>query len=616
MKIGLIGNPNVGKSLIFNQLTGLGVEVSNYPGTTVGLEKGHVCYQREKFEICDLPGIYSLDGDSDEEKLVNGMLERHELDLVIAILDAVHLERNLYLFLQVAEYNLPLLVVLNMVDEAEKFGISVDSTELSKILGCPVIMTAAIHGRGTGRILPSALSSACPATVTVAYDHHIEAAVRSIMGNFPVSRPAAILSLEGIGADQEILDSSAAIANEIENRHKMSPRQIISANRHHFAEQVADRVITVRQKKPGFDLDQLLTKGIPGIPIMAAILIGILLVVFTIGSWLEGIIVALFTTYLVEPLLTLGLPPLLQQVSISVLLGLQAGIGIAFPFIFTFYIFISVLEDSGYLTRAAFLADQAMHRVGLHGQAIIPMILGFGCTVPAVMSLRLLASRRERFIASFLVTMIPCSARTVIIAGVVATFVGIWWALSIYLIVFILVVLTGLFLSRITPGERFGMIMEMAPLRAPQAANVVKKSWRKISEFLTIAMPLLIISSIILGLLQYFGIITAFQNFIAPFSTMVLGLPAYATTALMFGILRKEMALGALVVLAGTPALNTVMTQVQLYTWAIISVLFVPCISTIAVLYRQVGLKTVVLITTYTVVLGIAIGACINLAFP
>ncbi len=616
MKIGLIGNPNVGKSLIFNQLTGLGVEVSNYPGTTVGLEKGHVCYQREKFEICDLPGIYSLDGDSDEEKLVNGMLERHELDLVIAILDAVHLERNLYLFLQVAEYGLPLLVVLNMADEAEKFGISVDSTELSKILGCPVIMTAAIHGRGTGQILPSALSSACPATVAVAYDHHIEAAVTSIMGNFPVSRPVAILSLEGIGADQEMLDSYAAIAGEIEIRHKMSPSQIISANRHHFAEQLADRVITTRQKKPAFDLDRLLTKSIPGIPIMAAILIGILIVVFTIGSWLERIIVAFFTTYLVAPLLSLSLPPLLQQVSISVLLGLQAGIGIAFPFIFTFYIFISILEDSGYLTRAAFLADQAMHRIGMHGQAIIPLILGFGCTVPAVMSIRLLASRRERFIASFLVTMIPCSARTVIIAGVVATFVGIWWALSIYLIVFILVVLTGLFLSRITPGERFGMIMEMAPLRAPQAGNVVKKSWRKISEFLIIAMPLLILSSVILGLLQYYGIITAFTNFIAPFSTMVLGLPAYATTALMFGILRKEMALGALVVLAGTPALNTVMTQVQLYTWAIISVLFVPCISTIAVLYRQMGLKTVVLVTTYTLILGLAIGAGIHLAFP
>ena len=157
MKIGLIGNPNVGKSLIFNQLTGLGVEVSNYPGTTVGLERGRVCFQREQFEICDFPGIYSLDGDSDEEKLVNGMLERQELDLIITILDAAHLERNLYLFLQVAEYGLPLLVVLNMVDEAEKSGISVDSSELSKILGCPVVMTTAIHGRGIGGILPAAI---------------------------------------------------------------------------------------------------------------------------------------------------------------------------------------------------------------------------------------------------------------------------------------------------------------------------------------------------------------------------------------------------------------------------------------------------------------------------
>lgn len=615
MKIGLIGNPNVGKSLIFNQLTGLGVEVSNYPGTTVGLEKGQVCYQHEKFEVCDLPGIYSIEGDSDEEKLVSGILNRRELDLVVAILDAVHLERNLYLFLQVAEYGLPILVVLNMADEAEKNGISVNSPELSKILGCPVIMTAAIHGRGTGSILPAAISSACPATVSVAYDHHIEAAVRSIMDNFPVSRPGALLSLEGVGTDQEMLDSAAAIASEIENRHKMSPRQIISANRHHSAQKIADRVITTRQKKTGLDLDRILTKGIPGIPVMAAILIGILLVVFTVGSYLEGIIVSFFTTYLVAPLLSLGLPPLLEQVLISMLLGIQAGLGIAFPFIFTFYIFISVLEDSGYLTRAAFLADQAMHRVGLHGQAIIPLILGFGCTVPAVMSLRLLASRRERFIASFLVTMIPCSARTVIIAGVVAAFVSIWWALSIYLVVFILVIITGLLLSRITPGEQFGMIMEMAPLRAPVGWNVLKKSWRKISEFLVIAMPLLIVSSIILGLLQYYGIITAFQNFIEPFSTLVLGLPAFASTALIFGILRKEMALGALVVLGGTPALNTVMTQVQLYSWAVISVLFVPCISTMAVLYRQLGLRAVILVTTYTVILGISIGACINVIF-
>jgi ferrous iron transport protein B len=203
----------------------------------------------------------------------------------------------------------------------------------------------------------------------------------------------------------------------------------------------------------------------------------------------------------------------------------------------------------------------------------------------------------------------------VVIAGVVATFVGLWPALSIYVIIFFLVFLTGVVLSRITPGERFGMIMEMAPLRVPEFRNVVKKAWRKIKEFLVIAMPLLIVSSIILGFLQYTGAIAAFQDIIAPFSTMVLGLPAYATTALIFGILRKEMALGTLVVLAGTPALNTVMTSVQLYTFAIISALFIPCISTIAVLYRQMGVKTVVLVSTFTLLLGIGVGALINLFF-
>jgi ferrous iron transport protein B len=211
--------------------------------------------------------------------------------------------------------------------------------------------------------------------------------------------------------------------------------------------------------------------------------------------------------------------------------------------------------------------------------------------------------------------MVPCSARTVVIAGVVATFVGLPAAFSIYLVVFCMIFITGVFLSRITPGERFGMIMEMAPLRSPIPSNVLKKSWRKIREFLVIALPLLIVSSVILGILQYAGVIAALQDAIAPFSTIVLGLPAYATTALIFGILRKEMALGTLVVLSGTPALNSVMSSVQLYTFAIVNTLFVPCISTIAVLYKQIGLKTVVLVTIFTVLLGILVGALIHLAF-
>jgi ferrous iron transport protein B len=209
--------------------------------------------------------------------------------------------------------------------------------------------------------------------------------------------------------------------------------------------------------------------------------------------------------------------------------------------------------------------------------------------------------------------MIPCSARTVVIAGIVAAFVGIAWAFSIYLLVFILLILTAIILSRITPGERFGMIVEMAVLRRPQARLVLAKSWLRIKEFLFIAMPLLIITSIGLGLFQYYGLIDAFQKLAAPVTETLLGLPAYASTALLFGIFRKELAFETLAVLAGTANLGSVMTTVQLYTFAIVSVLFVPCVSTIAVLYRQLGAKIAILTSVYTVFLGLLIGAIINI---
>jgi len=295
-----------------------------------------------------------------------------------------------------------------------------------------------------------------------------------------------------------------------------------------------------------------------------------------------------------------------------VLLAFQAGFGIAFPFIFTFYVFISVLEDTGYLTRAAFLADSVMHRLGMHGQAIIPLILGFGCNVPAIMSIRLLRTRRERVIASFLVSMIPCSARTVIIAGIVAVFVGIGAALSIYLIIFVLVILTGLVLCRVTPGERYGMILELPPLRVPRLDNVIAKSWYKIREFLFIAMPLLVAASILLGLLQYIGFFSYFAGVVAPFSETVLGLPGYAMNALLFGVLRKEMALESLVILAGTADLASVMTVGQIFIFAVVSVLFIPCISTIGVLAKVVGARITLIVSLYTLILGFCIGALIN----
>jgi ferrous iron transport protein B len=608
MRFALVGNPSVGKSLIFNQLTGLGVEVSNYPGTTVELQRGNTCFQREMIELVDLPGVYSLDGESDEEVLVRRFLEQQDTDAVIAVVNVTRLERNLYLLLQVAEYGLPMVVVLNMADEAAKQGIEIDPGPIRDLLGVEVILTAASQGKNIDRIIPAALAATRPSKVEVPYDHHIEAAVRSLGKISSADRKESIRALQGFGDNPDLLEAARTIADEIESRHRMTVTQIIAANRHNFAHQIAG--LTVREKALHHetDPDSILTRIFPGIPILLGILVGMLLVVFIVGSFLEEVIVGLFNVFAIQPFLALGLPPLAEALGTSVLLALQAGLGIAFPYVFLFYVIISVLEDSGYMTRAAFLADNAMHRVGMHGGAVIPLTLAFGCNVPAIMSVRLLHSRRERIIASFLVTMVPCSARTVIIAGIVAGFVGIGAAFSVYAIVFALILVTGLVLSRVTPGEQFGMIMEMVPLRRPDARLVMKKAWSRLSEFLFIAMPLLLAGSVVLGLLEFFGFMAIFEQLVEPYTMALLGLPGYSATALVFGILRKEMAFETLAILAGTADLGAVLSSLQLYIFAVVTVLFVPCLATITVLLREVGSRITLAVTLYTVALGLLIG--------
>ncbi len=613
MKIALIGNPGAGKSLIFNQLTGLGVEVNKYPGSAIGLECGNVCYKNEKIELVDLPGIYSLDGDSEEEVLVRRFLEKDGADSLIVVLDATKLERNLYLLTQIAEYALPMVVVVNMIDVAESQGLFIDTARLATIFGTEVLPTAAVLGKNIDRILPLALSSSQSPILRVPYDHHIEAALRSLEKTMGTPRRKNLLALQGTGDDAALRDSAASIATEIEQRHQMSVGQIIATNRHNFARSVAAEVVKQSPEKKRFDLDSILTRAFPGIPILFLILFSLLLSVFVIGSWMESWIVGGFTEFILPPFAALGLHPLAERIGYSVLVAMEAGLGIAFPFVFTFYLGLSFLEDTGYMTRAAFLADRSMHRLGLHGEAIIPMVIGFGCAVPAVMSLRILKTRREQTIAAFLITLVPCSARTVVVAGIVAAFVGIIWAFSIYLIVFILIIITAIVMSRLTPGEQFGMIVEMPSLRKPRIQLVIRKSWLRIKEFLFIAMPLLIVTSVFLGLFQYFGVIDIFQSLVAPITVSLLGLPEYASTALLFGIFRKELAFETLAVLSGTADLGSVMTAVQLYTFAIVSILFVPCISTVAVLYKQLGAKIAILTSAYSLFLGMLIGVLINI---
>ncbi len=613
MKIGIIGNPNVGKSLLFSSLSGVGVEVSNYPGTTVGLLSGTICYRKNQLELLDLPGIYTLDGPGDEECLVRNVIQKKDINALLVIIDAVHLERNLYLLLQIAEYDIPLVIILNMMDEATNQGIRINTEYLSKQIGSPVIETIATEGKNIDKIIPVTLTEAKPATITTLYDRHIEAGIRSLSKVYGIHKTEALLALEEIETNDELRDAADTIIQEIENEHRMSVHQIIAANRHHAAKNLANSVIEQTEVRERAGFDRFLTRIFPGIPILILIITGMLFSVFILGTWMEEQIVILFDNFFIDPLLISDLDPFLKELLFSVLIAIEAGIGIAFPFVLTFYLLMSYIEDTGYMTRAAFLADRTMHHFGLHGQAIIPMVLGFGCNVPAIMGIRNLTSKRERIIASFLITMVPCSARTVIIAGIVATFIGIAYAFSIYAIILVLLIITGYVFSRIIPGQQLGMVLEMPPLRRPSLYHVIMRSWIHIREFLFIAMPLLIVSSVVLGILQYYGVIEIFQNLFAPIIETFLGLPGFVSTALLFGILRKEMAFETLVVLAGTADLTTVMTKIQLYTFAVVSTLFVPCISTIAVLGHEIGWRYALLISVYTIILGLGIGTLVHI---
>ena len=612
MKIGLIGNPNVGKSLIFSHLTGIGVEISNYPGTTVDIRSGTSCINRQAAQITDLPGIYSLDGDTDEERLVSELVLSKAFDVYVLVLDAAHLERNLYLLIQVLEHEVPVLVVLNMADEAEKKGIQIDIEKLSGITGVQVLLTSATLGRNMTEIIPLAMEQARKGTYQVAYDRHIEGAIRTLHRLSGASRIEALSALQGNNPDVTLSETAVTIADEIEEEHRMPVSRILAGNRHHAASTISAEVVSTAPVQEQQGPDTWLMKPFPGIPIMGIVLISMLMIVFFVGSFFEEIIVSTFDSWFLLPLEELSLHPLLYEILFSLIIAIQAGLGIAFPFVFTFYILISIVEDTGYMSRIAFLADRMMHRFGLHGQAIIPMVLGFGCNVPAIMAIRQIGTRREKQIAAFLITMVPCSARTVIIAGMVAVFVGIYAAFSIYLIILALILITGLALSKLVPGIQLGMVLEVPPLRIPDPVLVLKRAWIHISEFLIIAMPLLIVSSIILGLFGYYGVLTAIESATAPVMEGVLGLPPFASTALLFGILRKEMAFETLVVLAGTATLTDAMTKLQIYIFALVSTLFIPCISTIAVLYREQGLRTAALISVYTVILGLGAGAALH----
>ncbi|HUU63589.1 MAG TPA: ferrous iron transporter B [Dehalococcoidia bacterium] len=542
-RILLIGNPNVGKSVFFSRITGVKVIASNYPGTTVGFTKGSMKLGEEEVEVIDVPGTYTLEPTSKAEEVASQMLQ--DGDLVINVADATNLERNLYLTQELLERQIPVIVALNIWDDTKHKGISIDVAKLEERLGVPVLPTVAVTGQGIKELvdrIPEAISPALP---------------------------------------QRTHDERwAAVGDIIEHV------QTITHHHHTWLERLQDASVKPRT----------------GLPIAAFTLVASFFVIRFIGEGLIG--------YVMEPLFDKLWAPLMMKLSgllgsgfwhdmligklfdgeidffqsMGVLTtGLFIPLGAVLPYILAFYLILGLLEDVGYLPRLAVLLDNLMHRVGLHGYAIIPTMLGLGCAVPAILSTRILESKRERFIAATLISIaLPCAASQAMIIGLVGA-EGWQYVAMIYGTLFLVWLILGLIINRVARGFSPELLIEIPPYRRPSWRAVFTKLWMRVYGFLREALPIILIAIFAIGILYNLGVFDAIANFAAPVVSGLFGLPEDSVVAIVVGFLRKDVAIGLLAPLS--------LSATQLVVGCVVLTMFLPCIAAFVVLARELGVK-------------------------
>ena len=634
----VVGNPNVGKSSLFNCLTGACVETANYAGMTVEVASRPVLWDGRAVEVRDLPGAYAFGSGGvagDDQRLAWRHLLTDRPDVVVAVIDATNLARNLYFVLQLIDLGYPVVVALNLMDVARRRSLHIDVDGLAAGLGVPVVPTVSSSGEGVKDLKKAVVALASGDTGPAAgqrYSAEVERRRRALsegpqapLGEsrlpFGLSpRAAAIAVLEGIDGVIRSLD----VPTEMPTGERWSLR--IARERHARARDLTDQTMTLTRVgvRGSERLWRLATRPRTGLPLLLVVLASVFVVLFSVGGRLALALTALWEAG-PGPVIRSAVHAVLGENAIAdgVLWGLGGGVlaalAVGIPYILTFYFLLALLEDSGYMNAVAYLTDRIMHRFGLHGQAAIPLVAAAGCNVPAVIGTRVLPTRRERLIASWLITLTPCSARTAVIVGSVGLLVGWQWALGVYGVVALVAVVSGMLLNRVMGGDSSALIMEMFPIRRPAMRMVVRKTWNRFREFVWVAAPFIIGGSIALGLLHETGALVRIEPVLDPVVGWWLGLPAVAGITLIFAILRKELALQLLVVFAvaayGASAtdLRSFMTGDQIVVYALVNAIYVPCIATIAVLSRELGRSQAALICLGTVVTALAVGGAANL---
>jgi ferrous iron transport protein B len=630
MKIALVGQPNCGKSTIFNSVAGYRTATANFPGTTVQLAWSRVRLDHQVAELVDLPGIYSLTSTNPAESAAKNFLLNEHPSLIVNVLDASLLSRSLELTLELRELGLPMVVCLNMMDEARRRGTNISSQQLAERLALPVVEAIAYRGVGIREMFRAGLEqiSRPPApSEFIAWHHDIESVVGEVERHLdsspnPQQLPSRFLAIKllendpilSLAAAPEALSAARRMREELERTHGRPAESVVMSERHDRAMRLFEESATVTRPRSDARaaLDNVLTHPFWGYVFLLVVLVAFFWGVFGFGSLLEQALTVkfgLFSSYLLAKMPASGLA---HAVAWGLLDGVQGGATIVLPYLVPFLFGLAFLEDVGYLPRVAYLMDGLLHRIGLHGTSMLPIILGYGCSVPACMATRILPSRRDRFLASVLATLVPCSARSTVIFALVAFYLGPMWALAIFCFNALVVILSGLLLARMWPEISPGMVLEVPRYQWPVWRVLALKVWMRLREFVVLSWPLLIGGSLVLGLASYWNLDRYVNLLLSPL-TRLLGLPAVVGTTLVFGILRKELSLIMLTQALGTNSVATVLSSTQIIVFTIFITFYIPCLATLVALVKEIGKKMTVLAAAYTFVLATLMGLAARL---
>ncbi|QZY56078.1 ferrous iron transport protein B [Crassaminicella profunda] len=573
-KIVLAGNPNVGKSVFFNALTGIYVDVSNFPGTTVDISMG----KYKDSVVMDTPGVYGVSSFNDEERVARDVILF--ADVILNVVDAVHLERDLFLTQQIIDMGIPMVIALNMMDEVKRNGLKIDIKKLSEKLGVEVIPTTAVKKEGF---------------------EEIKAALdRAKSGNsIPKVKDLMTQVIDYVDVEAEALlvveeDENVLKRHDLENNY--GKREQIYKLRRDRVDKVVEEVISETNEGASFKtkLGRWMLSPITGIPILFIALfityqlIGVFVAQTVVGITEEVImgqyyydfVMGILTNFVSETSFVGKL--LIGEFGILTMAPVYL-FGLLLPLVAGFYFILSIMEDSGYLPRIAALVDRLLTFFGLNGRAIIPIILGFGCVTMATITTRLLGSKRERFIATMLLGLaIPCSAQLGVIAGLIAP-LGAKMFLLYAITIFIVFVLTGTILNKIMPGESTDLLIDLPPIRVPILKNVLKKTYLKSKAFIFEAGPLFVLGAIIITIMDHTGVLTMISDALAPVTVGFLKLPKETAQTFIMGIIRRDFGAAGLSTLVQQGLLNPLQTVVSL----VAITLFVPCIAAIMVIFKE-----------------------------